>query len=58
VKRQPDLPEVPPKPRRPRVMRQPRKAWYRARVAKLEAEVAELRAERSPWWRRLFNLFR
>ncbi len=55
---QPGLPEVPAKPRRHFVMKQPRKAWYRARVAALEREVAELREASRPWWRHLFNLFR
>jgi hypothetical protein len=52
--REPELPEIPPKP--PRRMKQPRKAVLReqlrdaiARVIELEAQVAKLRA---PWWRR------
>jgi hypothetical protein len=59
VKRQPTLEGVPEKPRKRWQLKQPRKAWLRARIDTLERENAELRAEledqRAPLWRRLLN---
>ena len=58
--RQPTLEGVPPKPRKPRVMRQPRKAWLRAKLEEAQQRVRELEAEnqtlrRAHWWLGLFR---
>lgn len=58
MNRQPTLPAVPEKPRR--VMKQPRKAWYRQRYAEALERIETLEAEnqllrKARWWAGFFT---